>query len=745
MASSSYIKGITIKIDGDSKGLAKSLGEVNSDLKKTNSALKDVEKALKLDPNNVELLAQKQTLLNQKIEQTREKLQLEEQAAAKAKDALEIGDITQAEYASLQAEVATTAKELENLEDSAKDSGESIEDTGEEAKEAGNKAKESGDKFVNWGDVVKSAAKVAATAVAAVGTAVAAMGGAVIAGGKALVNAAGDVSEYGEMVDKSSQRVGMSTDAWQRWNYAMQMSGTSMAESEAGIKALTNSMDDAINGSKSAIEKFQTLGITVDDLNSMSREEVFAAVVGGLQNVDDEGRRAALAVDFFSRSGMNMIPMLNESEESLQALLQEADEYGTVMSSEMVEASAEYDDALGRMNASLEGLKNRMVGQFLPGLTEVVNGIAGMAAGIDGSEQQVQGGVETIVSTFEGMIPTILETIDTLLPSLLEVGLKIISTVGQGIISNLGMILETAMSLISSLASALLAPENIEMMLNAAVEILMQLVGGLIEAIDLLIEPAVTAVLTLVEALLSTDNISKLTDAAIHIILAVVEGLTGAIPTLIPTAVKAVTTIVQGLLDNWDKIVVAAEELVVAIIQGLLNALPDLLGSIVGDMIPAMIRAFMTIQQELPGMALKWGKDLITSLVNGITQSISKLKNAVKNIANTIASYLHFSEPDVGPLANAHTFMPDMIELFAKGMTSSLPTLETAVTQTANVIAGVGDTPDYTGVLNGISSQIGAIGGGRGTYVINVQVGTTTLATAVLSAQQMEAFRSGGV
>ena len=85
-----------------------------------------------------------------------------------------------------------------------------------------------------------------------------------------------------------------------------------------------------------------------------------------------------------------------------------------------------------------------------------------------------------------------------------------------------------------------------------------------------------------------------------------------------------------------------------------------------------------------------------------------------------------------------------LIDLFSKSMVSELPTLQQAVTQTANVIAGV-DQPNYTGILNGISSQIGAIGGGGGTYVINVQVGSTTLATAVLSAQQMEAFRSGGV
>lgn len=744
MASSSYIKGITIKIDGDTKGLAKGLQDVNSDLKKTNSALKDVEKALKLDPNNVELLQQKQELLNQKIEQTRQKLELEQQAAEKAKDALELGNITREEYASLAAEVATTAASLNELEAEAQDSSEAIEETGKDAKKAGNEAKDSGEKFVNWGELVKGAAKAAAAAVGAVVTAVGAMGGAVVAGGKALIDAAGDVSAYGDEVDKASQRVGFTTDAFQRWNYAMEMCGTSMSESEAGIKTLTNSLDDARNGTQSAIDKFASLGITMDDLSGASREDVFAMVVSGLQNIDDEARRAALATDFFGRSGQNMIPMLNESEEALQGLLQEAEDYGTVMSGDMVNASAEYDDALTRMDKSLNGLKNRMVGQFLPGLTDVVNGIAGMAAGVDGSEEQIESGIENVVSVFEGMIPTILQTIDTLLPSLLTAGMSILSTIGQGIINNLPVILDTALSLIMTLANALLSPENIEQLLTSAVSILNALVVGLLDAIDLLIEPAVSAILTLVETLLSGENIERLMNAAIHIILAVVNGLTGNIGKLIPVAIEIIKQVCVTLGDHLDEIILAAEDLIVALASGLVEYLPELLNVIIFDILPAIIGAFVRLQQELPLKAIQWGKDFIYSLVRGITNAIPRLVEGVRGIASTIASYLHFSEPDIGPLKNAHTFMPDMIDLFAKGMTSELPTLEAAVTQTAGVIAGVNEYPDYSGVLSGISNQIGGLGN-KGTYIINVQVGTTTLATAVLSAQQMEAFRSGGV
>lgn len=82
-----------------------------------------------------------------------------------------------------------------------------------------------------------------------------------------------------------------------------------------------------------------------------------------------------------------------------------------------------------------------------------------------------------------------------------------------------------------------------------------------------------------------------------------------------------------------------------------------------------------------------------------------------------------------------------MIDLFTDGMMSERSNLQRSLVQTANTInAGM----DYSSQLSGISDQIGSIGN-NGTYVINVNVGSQRLAQAVLSAQQVEAYRSGGL
>ena len=69
----SRIQGITVEIGGDTTRLMDALRGVNSEIRNTQSQLRDVEKLLKLDPGNTELLSQKQRLLNEEVQATKEK------------------------------------------------------------------------------------------------------------------------------------------------------------------------------------------------------------------------------------------------------------------------------------------------------------------------------------------------------------------------------------------------------------------------------------------------------------------------------------------------------------------------------------------------------------------------------------------------------------------------------------------------------------------------------------------------
>lgn len=110
------IKGITIEIDGDTKGLSQALKGVNKDLKTTQSQLKDVEKLLKLDPHNVTLLGQKMQLLGREISQTRDKLAQLKSVQDQMEDGLKNGSVSVEQYQAWQREIIETESELKNLE-----------------------------------------------------------------------------------------------------------------------------------------------------------------------------------------------------------------------------------------------------------------------------------------------------------------------------------------------------------------------------------------------------------------------------------------------------------------------------------------------------------------------------------------------------------------------------------------------------------------------------------------------------
>lgn len=143
----SRIKGITVEIGGDTTKLQTALKGVNSEIKNTQSQLKDVEKLLKLDPGNTELLAQKQKLLSDAVNETKEKLTTLKTAAEQANTALANEDISQSQYDTLQREIIETENELKDLEEQANQSAtalQKISATGTKFQEVGGKVKSVG-------------------------------------------------------------------------------------------------------------------------------------------------------------------------------------------------------------------------------------------------------------------------------------------------------------------------------------------------------------------------------------------------------------------------------------------------------------------------------------------------------------------------------------------------------------------------------------------------------------------------
>lgn len=110
------IKGITIELGGNTTKLQSALKDVNSVSRDLNKQLKEVEKSLKFNPGNVELVAQKQRILSEAIENTKNKLDILKTAQEQAAAALANGDLGQEKYDALTREILKTENQLKSYE-----------------------------------------------------------------------------------------------------------------------------------------------------------------------------------------------------------------------------------------------------------------------------------------------------------------------------------------------------------------------------------------------------------------------------------------------------------------------------------------------------------------------------------------------------------------------------------------------------------------------------------------------------
>ena len=488
-----------------------------------------------------------------------------------------------------------------------------------------------------WSAAFGGAAKGAVTAVTAVT-------GATVAMGTAVVKSASATAQYGDNIDKMSQKMGMTAEAYQEWDAVMQHSGTSMETMKASMKTLANAAE-------SGNAAFATLGITEEDLATLNQQELFERTIAGLQNMEDGTQRTYVAGQLLGRGATELGALLNTSAEDTQAMRDRVHELGGVMSDEAVKAAAAYQDSLQDMQTAFQGLSRGLTSEFLPGITTTMDGLAELFTGNN------EAGLGLISQGIDSLLGNLTEQ----LPRFMEIGLGIVESLATALIDNLPKLAKTAIPIITELAKHLI--QNLPKIIEAGTEILFALIDGIIDALPELIPAVVEVTLTIVEKLTEPDTLMKLIDAAFQIIGAVAEGLIKALPTLIEKVPQIMGNLLRAILEFLPQLLESGTKLVVELAKGLLQGIGDVVKAI-GDVLGKIRDAI----HEKIEQAKQWGADLIQNFVGGITSRMSGLMGTVRSIGQGIKNMLGFSEPKEGPLSDFHTYAPDMMQLFAKGI-----------------------------------------------------------------------------
>lgn len=274
---------------------------------------------------------------------------------------------------------------------------------------------------------------------------------------QSLVSGVSELAQYGDHIDKQSQKMNMSAQAYQEWDAIMQHSGTTIDSMQMSMKTLANAAE-------SGNDAFGLLGMSLEDIQRMSSEELFKATITALQNVESDTQRTYIAGQLLGRGATELGALLNTSAEDTEKMRQRVHELGGVMSDDAVKASAKFQDSLQDMKTAMSGLTRGLKAEFLPSFTDVMDGLTMILAGEEGGENKLEKGIANTMTTLSRSAEKIKPIISKLgdaafdalkenIPRIVIRGSRLVGEIAVEIIKNLPDILSQTGSLLSDVGN----------------------------------------------------------------------------------------------------------------------------------------------------------------------------------------------------------------------------------------------------------------------------------------------------
>lgn len=437
------IKGITISFAGDTTKLDKALKDVDKSTKDIDKELKQVNKDLKFNPTSVELWRQKQTLLNEKVKETTNRLNVLKDAQ-KQIDSGAV-EVSAQEYRQLQREIIETESKLKTFKG--------------QLKEVGNaKLTALSKQFDQISQKTKGLSMAAG-----------AFGGALLANAYKAAQSADEIATL-------AKQYGVTTDEIQKMNYAQNLVDVSTESMLGSMQKMTKQM-----GSNNSA--FQELGVSITNADGTMRDstDVWYDTLAALGKVENETQRDILAQELFGRSAAELAGIIDDGGAALQAYGDQAEAAGVIMSEDGVNAAVQFNDAMDRLKATLTGDLLKAGASLAQTLVPVLEKVVGFIANLFTWFGNLQGPTQAFILVLAGLVAAI-SPVASIISTVLGL-LAMLPPAFTAALGPIGLVIAAVTALVSAFMYAYEHSEKFRNIVNAVFTKVKEVVGTVIEFI----------------------------------------------------------------------------------------------------------------------------------------------------------------------------------------------------------------------------------------------------------------------
>lgn len=506
-----------------------------------------------------------------------------------------------------------------------------------------------------------SAGKVAAAGIGAITTAA----GAAVGGLLALEQSTEEYRIAQGKLKTAFDAAGMSADAAQKaYNGFYEILGDTDTATEASqlLAKLAENEEDVSKWTKIAAGVNGTFGdsLPIEGLIEASNETAKVGQVTGV--LADALNWAGISEDAFNEK---LAACSTESErnrlimDTLSGTYDEASAAFYRNNEALVQSrenQAKLDATLATLGQTVSNVKNRLLSEFLPSISNVAVAFSAMIAGASGADiafsEAVQEmvnaavsklpeflsfGVNILTSILSGIIqsiPTLVAQIPTIvmsiidafsqmLPQLAESGGQMLSMLADGLRNGIPLMLEVLPDVIMSFLDYI--TENLPDILEMGIEVITSLAQGIIDGIPKFLEKLPELITSFVQFV--TDNLPKIIEAGITIAINLASGIIKAIPEIVKRLPEIIAAIAQGIMDLSMSIIEIGGDIVGYIIDGVSDLFQDFV-DVASDIIGWIWDGILGLGETIKG----WGEQIVDWIIGGIGSLGSSLFETGKNI-----------------------------------------------------------------------------------------------------------------